>query len=56
MKKLTIISILMMIFSFSVYAGDCGSISDISGSEVLEPVILDTTIEAPKPAEEGGVQ
>ena len=50
MKKLTIISILMMIFSLSAYAGGCGSISDISGSEISEPVIQGSVTEKPESA------
>ena len=56
MKKHMIISILMIIFSLSSYAGGCGSVSDVSGAEVSEPTIPDTSIVAPKPADEGGIQ
>ena len=38
MKKLLLLSILVMTVSFNLLAG-CGAVSDVSGSEVHEPVI-----------------
>ena len=45
MKKFTLLAIILMSVSSSVFA--CGSVSDISASEVSEPVITSDVQSAP---------
>ena len=51
MKKLTLLTITLMSISFNVFS--CGEISDVSASDVSEPVIAASTdVSAPVAVEE----